>query len=199
MSQTRDLLRRNGGTVFLLAVLALSLGTNVVLGGLLEGGRLPWSPPPPQPLRAGAQLPGALPLETADGTAVTLSFAGDSRPTVLYILSPLCEWCKRNEANIKALVAETGQGYRYVGISFVSDGLREYVAQGSAPFPVYYAKSESVGRELRILGTPETIIVSPRGRVVKVWTGAYVQPNIAQVERFFHVKLPGLPQNAATN
>lgn len=193
MSSPRDFLERNPGTLALTLVLALSLGLNVYL---LRVGRAPWAPSPPQLLKVNDQLPAAVSLVRADGKPVTVSFAADTRPTVLYVLSPFCEWCKRNEKDMKELVNATGNRFRYVGLSTVSKGLKQYIAKGEAPFPVYYVKSKALSRKLGILGTPETIVVSPAGKVEQVWEGAYLSANLKNVDKFFGVKLTGVQEIA---
>lgn len=193
MSSVKDFVKGNGGTLALIFMLALSLGLNVYM---LRTGRPPWASSPPALLKIDAQLPAVLPLETADGQPMMLSFASDSRPTVLYVLSPACEWCKKNQANVKTLVAATSNRFRYVGLATVPIGLKEYIDQGSAPFPVYFVKSRAVSRKLGIRGTPDTIVVSPDGKVKEVWEGAYIDPNLKKVEGFFGVKLPGVQEVA---
>ena len=40
--------------------------------------------------------------------------------------------------------------------------------------------------------TPQTIVISPEGKVLQDWVGAYVGDQKSQVEAFFQVTLPGL-------
>jgi hypothetical protein len=44
----------------------------------------------------------AIPVIDALGSRTEIRFDSD-RPTVLYVLSPRCGWCSRNEDNIRAL------------------------------------------------------------------------------------------------
>jgi hypothetical protein len=44
----------------------------------------------------------------------------------------------------------------------------------------------------KLRSTPQTIVVSPEGKVLQNWVGAYVGGQKSQVEAFFHVSLPGL-------
>lgn len=194
MSSSKHFLAGNAGTLALVSMLALSLALNVYF---LKFGEPPWAAAPVQPLKVDAQLPAALQLVTAEGKPVTISFASDTRPTVLYVLSPLCEWCRRNEKDMRELVGATRHSFRYVGLSSVPNGLKQYIAKGEAPFPVYYVKSQALRRKLGIMGTPETIVVSPKGRVVRVWEGAYLKSNLKKVDAFFGVKLTGVQAVAA--
>lgn len=190
----KNILRRNGGTLALLVAFGLSLGLNVYL---LRFGEPPWAPAPPQLLKANDRLPATLTLVTAEGRPVSVSFAASSHPTVLYVLSPLCEWCKRNEKDMKELVAATHDRFRYIGLSTITKGLKQYIADGSAPFPVYYVKSTSLLMKLGVFETPETIVVNPEGKVEQVWAGAYQADNLKKVDAFFGVKLTGVQAVAA--
>jgi hypothetical protein len=193
MSFVKSFLSKNAGTASLVVVLAGSLGLNVFLALKL---RSAGSVSVAVPTKVNAKLPSPLSLLDADGKPTQLTF-DDSRPTVLYVFSPLCGWCKRNEANIKSTVAIAGSRFRFVGISISSQNLKEYIAQGHAPFPVYLVKSPEQSNQLGFIGTPMTIVVGPGARVQKVWQGAYMEQNQKEVEAFFGAKLPGL-QDLAT-
>jgi hypothetical protein len=53
----------------------------------------------------------------------------------------------------------------------------------------------SVTSAYKSSGTPETIIISPEGRVVRAWPGAYTGQFQHEVENFFNVSLPGLNEH----
>jgi hypothetical protein len=40
--------------------------------------------------------------------------------------------------------------------------------------------------------TPQTIVISPEGRVLKNWTGSYGEQVQAELEEYFQIRLPGL-------
>jgi hypothetical protein len=168
---------------------AASLSLNVYLGWKLqrpaatEAGRA-------EPVAIGTRIP-VLTAKDEAGRDVTIDWAADSRTTVLYVFSPSCQWCRRNLPNIGTLVKEQSFVYRFVGLSLSDIGLAEFVAQGRLPFPIYRPSQE--GRASLGLGsTPETIVVSRNGTVLKAWLGAYASPRLRDVEGFFRVKLPGL-------
>jgi hypothetical protein len=170
-------------------VLALSLGFNVYLArkaGL--GAHSSFAE-----LKVNSKLPSPLPLLDGDGKPVSLTF-DDSRPTVIYVLSPLCGWCKKNEANIKALTAAAGSHFKLIGLSTEPTNLKQYIAEGHAPFPVYQVSSKAQMEKLGLGGTPETIVVGPGAKVEKAWRGAYMAENVKEIENFFGVKLPGLQE-----
>lgn len=185
--------RESGGTASLVLALSASLSLNVFLAREVRRGSAP--SPVAESIKVNTKLPCPLPVLDENGKATKLLF-GASRPTVLYVLSPECGWCKKNEANIKALVAGAGSRFRFVGLSTMSTGLKDYIAQGHAPFPVYAVQSPQQAAKLGFTGTPETIVVGQGAKVEKAWMGAYMGDNEKQVERFFNAKLPGLPEAA---
>lgn len=193
MSAFKTFMSKNGGTALLMAVLVVSLGMNVYLGLRLRGAFAPHI----QAIKASDQLPSPLPVLDADGKPTQLAF-DSAEPTVVYLFSPLCGWCKRNEANIKSMAAAAGERYRFVGLSTISENLKDYINQGHVPFPVYILKSEDQANKLGLVGTPTTVLVGHDGKVQRVWEGAYMSGSQKDVEKFFDVKLPGLPAEVAT-
>lgn len=43
-------------------------------------------------------------------------------------------------------------------------------------------------------GTPQTLVVSADGHVIKNWTGAYSGSLKTEIEGFFQIELPGLTE-----
>jgi hypothetical protein len=74
--------------------------------------------------------------------------------------------------------------------------LKQYIAAGRAPFPVYQIESQDQAQRLGLSATPTTIVVGPGAKVLKVWTGAYMDKNQPEVEKYFGAKLPGLQEVA---
>jgi hypothetical protein len=78
----------------------------------------------------------------------------------------------------------------------------DYVAKNQLKIAVYSGLSADVRKTYTMGGTPQTIVVSPEGRVLQNWVGAYAGSQKSQVEAFFHTTLPGLiaapePSNAS--
>lgn len=186
------MIRHHGGTLALLLVLAASLSLNVVLGlrlsqavPMAQAGRIP----------EGARI-RELPVRDAAGVASTLSFT-DPRPTVLYIFSPVCKWCARNEANIAALVKRIGARYRFIAVSTTDNAFREYVAKANVEIPFFVVDGVPLSQSadlafLNGLGTTPQMLLISGGKVEKAWVGAFSETVQVQVERFFDVSLPGL-------
>jgi len=70
--------------------------------------------------------------------------------------------------------------------------LAEYVAKNELKLPVYCSLSSETLKTYKLGSTPQTIVISPEGKVVQDWVGAYVGEQKSQVEAFFHVNLPRL-------
>lgn len=126
------------------------------------------------------------------GRQETITYADYSKPTVFYIFSPTCHWCERNIQNINALVSLKGESFRFIGLSLADDGLTEYVESHRFSFPIYKSLTPDTIRMLGLAGTPQTIIISPEGRVLENWVGAFGERLEPQVEEYFKVRLPGL-------
>ncbi len=113
------------------------------------------------------------------------------RPTIFYVLRPGCAWCKRNSANFAFLASRVSGEYDVIGLSLVSAGLDDFVRREDIRFPVYTDVSPATRTLYRLGSTPETIVVSSTGKVVKSWIGAYAQdPVRSDVERFFSLRFP---------
>lgn len=190
MSSLKSLLVKNTGTAALMLMLCLSLGLNVFLAHQAGYPRKTVVV-----LKENMKLPSPLPLLDADGKQVSLAF-DDARPTVIYVLSPQCGWCKKNESNIKTLSEAADSRFRFVGLSLDGANLKEYIAAGRAPFPVYQVTSTEETEKLGLSATPTTIVVGAGAKVQKMWTGAYMEQNKPEIEKYFGVKLPGLQEVA---
>jgi peroxiredoxin len=178
-----------GDLTLVLLLLAASLGLNVYLAP--RALRAPRPVPPPPTLSVGEVVP-PLEAQRLQGRRETVSYADEARPTVVYVFSPSCPWCRKNLANIKRLFEARQGEYRFVGLSSDDTQLADYVAENGLAFPVYSGIAEPLRRAYKLGGVPQTLVISPQGKVLKNWQGAYAGPNQTDVEAFFAVKLPGL-------
>ena len=170
-----------------LALLGLSLAGNGYMAVRLF--RSPREAPAAPTLRIGETVP-AVEAHSVLGERMTLSYADDSRPTVLYVFAPGCGWCQKNAESIRSLFAAHGKDYRFAGVSLDDSDLNSHVGTGALPFPVYGKIPASVRERYKLGPTPQTIVISPQGKVLANWPGAYVGNTQTQVEAFFGVKLP---------
>lgn len=142
-------------------------------------------------LKVGAQVPVIQAVDSA-GQPQIIAFDQEERPTVLYVFTPLCKWCTRNMDNIKELVARKSGEFRFIGISLSKEGLTEYVAKNGLTVPVYTDLSDQTRKAYKMVGTPQTIVVSRDGKVIQNWMGAYTGEQQRQLEEYFGIKLPGV-------
>jgi len=153
-------------------------------------------------LKIGTTVP-AIALKRFGGKKEVISYQGIEQPTVLYIFTPPCTWCTRNMENFKTLLNAESTRYRFVGVSLAEQGLAEYVMKNELKVPVYSGLSPETLTTYKLGGTPQTIVISPEGRVLQDWVGAYVGNQKSEVEAFFHVSLPGIrelpEEKVATN
>ncbi len=127
-----------------------------------------------------------------DGSPAKIEFSNSKLPTVLYVFSPECVWCTRNQENFKAVVSALNGEYRIIGLSLSEASLESYVADNGFSFPVYKNIDESSKESLRLGTTPHTLVISPDNKVMKNWKGAYVGSQKEDVEQFFRIQLPGI-------
>ena len=177
--------------LFLLLLLLASLALNVYLGWKVKGGNV--APELPQKVALGTKVE-PIKASSLDGVAQTILYQDTNKPTVLYVLSPDCVWCERNRENI-AKLGELGDRFRFIGISLTEKGLKEYVEKQHFKFPIYTRIAAEAMTSLGLGTTPQTIVISPEGRVLKNWTGAYTDRTRGEVEEFFQTRLPGLVSN----
>jgi Thioredoxin-like len=152
-------------------------------------------------LKVGTVVP-PIAVKRLGGQQEVISYQGINRSTVLYVFTPPCSWCARNMDNFKTLLRKESGEYRFIALSMSEDTLAEYVAKNDLKLPVYSGLSMDSKAAYKLSGTPQTIVVSPDGRVLQNWMGAYIGDQKSQVEAFFHIKLPGLrdvPKQAAND
>jgi hypothetical protein len=170
-------------------VLSISLALNVYLGWRVM--RLSQ----PQALRQGGvqekSVFPVMPVHRLDGKKSLLLFDGE-KPTVLYVLSSTCRWCKRNQLNITSLAAARNTEFRFVGLSISDNGLKAYLDSSPLPFPVFVTDVKDAAIQVGLNVTPQTVVIGRGGHVERVWVGAFSDNRQKQVEDFFKIKLPGL-------
>lgn len=116
------------------------------------------------------------------------------RPTFLYVFSVNCQWCARNENNLKTLTQRIKNSHRVIGLSLDSDPtvVETYARTHGIDFPVYISASSEALAAYRLGATPHTLLIDTSGKLVQSWVGAYAGTVGQQVEEVFDTKLPGL-------
>lgn len=194
VSPSQDFSNKTGkkNTIFLLVLLAVSLSFNVFLGWNLQ--RLKNTlrdRSDSTTLSAGVHIPPVTASDLFDREKI-ITYTDVAVLTVLYAFSPACIWCTRNLDNIMALASLRGNSHRFIGLSLSEDKLKEYVETHELNFPIYQKVALDSIRELGLGSTPQTIVISPDGKVLNNWKGAYGKNLRPQVEAYFDIRLPGL-------
>jgi peroxiredoxin len=145
----------------------------------------------------GVRIP-SLSVADLEGRRADLPLAG-ALPTVLYVFSPQCGWCDANRAGIEALVRQVRGRYRVVGVSLTDRDLETSLRARPLPMPIYHSPTAEAVTAFRLETTPQTIVLSPDGRVERVWQGAYAGRTHAAIQSFFGVNLPALSASGSGN
>ena len=185
--------RTRFGNLTLSVLLVVSVVLNVLLARKIN--RLTGAQNPSiaeRQLKVGTKVPGFRAVDLKGQTQFVSYDLKVGKLTVLYVFTPPCHWCDRNLDNLKELVSRKGDEYRFIGISLASDGLPDYVARNGLTMHVYTDLSEETKKAYKMGGTPQTIVVSPEGKVLQSWMGAYTGEQKNQVDSFFRVTLPGI-------
>lgn len=82
-------------------------------------------------LALGDTLPSILARDPQGQTAV-LDYSATQLPTVVFIITPDCGWCTKNIMNMRTLVKNASNRYRFVGLSLSSS---DYVKEYKLEFP----------------------------------------------------------------
>jgi len=126
------------------------------------------------------------------GQNAVFDYRTNKLPTVVFVITPDCKWCTQNIMNMRALVEKASDRFQFVGFSLSSEKLHDYVAQNKLDFPIYTDLPLNPTSDYKLGGTPQTIVLSPAGEVMKVWSGAFANRTLEEVEAYFGVSLPGL-------
>jgi hypothetical protein len=129
-----------------------------------------------------------------DGRPARFAIGESDRPTVLYVFSQECPWCLRNTQNLKALVGAISERYQMVGLALDDDPnrVRHYLDKLGLFLPATVLVDPRTRRAYQLGRTPTTILVSPGGKVTRVWLGAFSGHVGKSVSQTFGVTLPGV-------
>jgi hypothetical protein len=145
-------------------------------------------------LTAGQKLPELSGKSVGQG-ATRIQF-GIAQPTLFYVFTPECSFCKKNLPNIRALATRLRTTHRIIGVSLTSTRLSAYLKENPLPFDYVLYDIEETGKTAYKLGaTPHTIVVSKDGILQKDWVGAYFGDVSKVVGAFFHWEFPEAPSS----
>lgn len=126
---------------------------------------------------------------SVDGRGISVSFGDPRIPTVLYVFSPQCGWCAKNIDNFRSLITQSGARYQIVGLATSRQDLAPYLAKEGLKLPVFAGVDSNLVSAYHLGATPTTIVISPDGKVLRVWTGAYRENIRHQIESLLGVHL----------
>jgi peroxiredoxin len=141
-------------------------------------------------LKVGQRLPDITARDLA-GRPMLLRYSDSKVPTLLYVFTPACSWCYRNLDNIRAVEGGSNGKYRLVGLSLSAKALGAYITEHRLGFPIYTV-TEDVVSTYKLGGTPQTLLISSAGTLIRNWTGAYQGPLQSEIQRELGIPLPGL-------
>ena len=107
------------------------------------------------------------------------------KPTLLYVFSPTCGYCRMNETAFQSLAQAVGSKYRVLRIALTETGLEEFKDTFRPSEPLLTSPEPGLRRALRLGSTPQTFVLSPEGTVAKVWAGYFEGPIRADVSGYF--------------
>lgn len=141
-----------------------------------------------------------LSVMTLDGHHGILDLSQPKRPTIVYYFRPDCHWCMRNLPNIVTLTQELRGSYNIIGLSPPEQSLPGYLSKHHLSFPVYTVAVSGPITALQLSGgTPQTLVINTKGVIVENWVGAYLNRNQTEIEKYFHIHLPGLLPDESAN
>jgi hypothetical protein len=170
----------------LLVVIAALLGWNL---WLTRPSRRAGAEPSPK-LRIGKVMPAFVAYPLGGRSRVPLPRA--ARPEVIYVFRPGCVWCQRNAPNLADLVVQRSPAYDFIAVSSEKITAAECGEERKLGMSVYYEPAPRTLAAYRITGTPQTFVLDARNRLLASWDGAYGNAELASVEAFFGLTLPGL-------
>jgi hypothetical protein len=173
------------------AVLGASLAVNGVQGTRIFALEDALNQANTRVLSEGTVVEKLLVNDTA-GKPKIIDYSSSVLPTVIYVFRPDCIWCERNSESINSLAKQLAGRYRVIGLSLSVDGLDEFAKEYHSAFPIYRDISQSSIVNYHLQSTPETIVVSTSGRVIKSWRGAYVGSIKSTIEQFFSIRIPAV-------
>src|ERR1022692_1843478 len=106
------------------------------------------------------------------------------------VLTDLC-LAHRNHPNAVSLSKKLGTQADFVAVSLIDNQtlLETYVAEHRCPFSVLFGVTPTLKKDLRMGITPQLLVLSSTGELLKVWSGTFVDKNREEVEAFLHVKI----------
>lgn len=173
-------------------LLGLSVTFNVLLALKVNGLRTAVAEAHARLILAPGEPVLPLDVGTADGSRVRVDPQASPMPTVVYTFDPACSWCARNWSAVREVVVQTRGRHHVIGLSLSALEHSKHPSSDDFPGPIYQQPSEATRRAYGLGATPQTIVIAPSGRVLRVWRGAYFSTVGKEIEAYFNVRLPAM-------
>jgi hypothetical protein len=129
-------------------------------------------------------------VDDTEGQRVWLEWDAQKKPTVLYLFSPDCGWCDRNLQGARMLITLRSDKYDVTTIALMGPS-----GWGNKPRADLGVKPYSISSTVRkagyaLSGTPQTVVIGQRGKILANWMGAYNTAIQKDIERVLGVQVP---------
>lgn len=138
-------------------------------------------PPPALEAPAGTQVPDLNGMDVR-GNRFSINYGNDPRKVLVFVFSPACGFCSDNWPKWSRLFPELDHNLvRPVGIDVSSSATADYISQqfGSVPVATQIDPKDVVDYHLHL--TPQTILIDPKGKVEKVWSGVLDDSDVKEI------------------
>jgi hypothetical protein len=141
----------------------------------------------------GRIAPPFVARSVSTGRIEVVPYRDFGKPIALYVFRPTCSWCRKNRSNIAALAKQVKGRFGMLALSLSAQGVSESLPGLGIDVPTYQEAATELIRGLHLDATPQIVVISPDSKVIGSWIGAGSRQQV-EIERFFHVRLPGLLQ-----
>lgn len=141
------------------------------------------------PLWAVGTIAPPIGLDDAAGNRKWFEWDKRKEPTVLYLFSPRCRWCDYNLPNLKQLIAAQAAGFVVLPVGLGPDSAKQAILATPLGGPVYTISSQTLMMGYSFGGTPQTLVIGEKGRVLGNWRGAYDASMKADIEAKLQAKV----------
>lgn len=121
------------------------------------------------------------------GAKITIPNDSRGRPTVLYVFSQSCVWCRRSIPALRRVVTQGSERFRFVAVDLSAPFApsKPYLSANNLTFEESFHPDPETRARIGAEGTPTTLVVGEDGRVEKVFDGALIGSNEEVADKFF--------------
>ena len=177
-----DLLRIAG--VFLLIALTIEVVLLFVQNRSLKSALNELAGSPRDTLKQGERLE-PFTVRTMDGQVVRFGYADSTKHYLLFVLGTRCPHCEKNLGGWNSLAEYSRQNAVTVfGLSLDDlEATRQYVTRGDVRFYLTALADTSFTRKYKIYGVPETMLVSGKGILERMWRGELSADQLLEIQQ----------------